>query len=85
MIPMLISGLRSKLAARLRRGRGRRTCVLLARVLLGDAGGRGLRKLELLHHLGGQETDCRTVDENTECTLSGFKLSFSTYKYLIHD
>lgn len=35
-----------------------RTCILLSRVLLGDAGRRGLRKLELLHHLGGQETHC---------------------------
>lgn len=35
---------------------GERTCILLAWVLLGDAGGRGLRKLELLHHLGRQET-----------------------------
>lgn len=47
-------------------GGGARTCILLAWVLLGDAGGRGLRKLELLHHLGGQETHCRTVNEYTE-------------------
>lgn len=43
-----------------------RTCVLLAWVLLGDAGGRGLRKLELLHHLGRQETHCRTVNQDPE-------------------
>lgn len=41
------------------------TCILLAWVLLGDAGGRRLRKLELLHHLGGQETHGRTVNEHT--------------------
>lgn len=45
------------------------TCVLLAWVLLGDTGGRRLRKLELLHHLGGQETHCRTVNEWNARTL----------------
>lgn len=39
---------------------GEHTCKLLAWVLLGDTGGRSLRKLELLHHGGGQETHCRT-------------------------
>lgn len=43
--------------------RGERTGKVLAWVLLGDTGGRGLRKLELLHHGGGQETHCRTVNE----------------------
>lgn len=41
-------------------GWGQQACILLAWVLLGDTGGRGLRKLELLHHRGGQETHCRT-------------------------
>lgn len=64
------------------RQRGGRTCILLAWVLLGDAVGRGLRKLELLHHLGGQETHCRTVSGhrvrvfyNTGSNLTLFKLS----------
>lgn len=32
-------------------------------MLLGDTGGRRLRELELLHHLGGQEADGGAVDE----------------------